>query len=741
MISKIKIDKVVLCILLLAAILRFLGVNPSYNQFHSDEGISYSAATEMIKKGDLDPRRFDYPAVVPLSNYLFFNLFFIPVKWVTYYSENLSELITGNLDLDLKGSAYRKLFQEEILGSRDINALIWGRYVTAFFSIGSVFLLYLVGHKLFGKKIALISMIFLAVNFRAVTNAHIGLPDTYNAFFILLALYQILRTDQNPSFRNYILTGIAIGISTSTKYQFFTIFPFIYLELCRNVNYKNLPKSFLRVISFKFLTALFLIPITFVILNPYFFYHFDEAMRWTHSVSLKYAMGRQEFLVYPFSYFYHIDYGVFLSVFILIGIIISLRKYLKQFVFLSGVLLPFFFITTYYSIGGFYVRNFISVTPLILFFGAVGFIYIIELLEIRLKLDKTKKTILFILLLTITIYPTLKNALINSYFYTQPWTYNQIVNKASLLLKDGDVVASHPFDPLPKNLKLTRSDFKTESAYSIEEFKENEVNYALINMDWAGNPFYGWMNQTIPDSIRDWNKPTDRMRNTIYGLSIEEMMQYVVTSAYKPWQAPDAALFLVRIPNFQNLEYETINTYDFKDLLNWKSINTNNNHLFSISNNGGVDDSKSLKLNTGMSSEGLDRIVSEAIPVREYYIYKISVDIKSDKLIEKSKRIGFLRLDFYSDDQSFETVGITSNISARYYGDTWKTLEVYGRVPKTAKFMRVSFQSGEIIESPLYIDNLIIQKSKSPFNKEKDLEQINFEEYKDLLYANSHGNL
>ncbi len=55
-----------------AIILRFGGVWPGYNQYHSDEGVTYSAATSMIKNENLDPLRYDYPALVPLTNMIFF---------------------------------------------------------------------------------------------------------------------------------------------------------------------------------------------------------------------------------------------------------------------------------------------------------------------------------------------------------------------------------------------------------------------------------------------------------------------------------------------------------------------------------------------------------------------------------------------------------------------------------------------------------------------------------------------
>jgi len=82
-------NKILIVILIIAAVLRFVGTKPGYNQYHADEGISYSAATSMIKNGNLDPLRYDYPALVPLTNYVFFKFIFIPVNWAYYYFSHI----------------------------------------------------------------------------------------------------------------------------------------------------------------------------------------------------------------------------------------------------------------------------------------------------------------------------------------------------------------------------------------------------------------------------------------------------------------------------------------------------------------------------------------------------------------------------------------------------------------------------------------------------------------------------
>jgi len=168
-IFQINKNKILTVILLLAAILRFAGANPGYNQFHADEGISYSAAVSMIKNGNLDPLRYDYPALVPDINYIFFQTIFIPLNWAKYYLTHIPEIIDGIVHLPIAPLEEKKLFQTYVLGERNINALHWGRYVTAFFSLANVFLLYLLTKKLLNNKtIALIAALLLTFNYKHV---------------------------------------------------------------------------------------------------------------------------------------------------------------------------------------------------------------------------------------------------------------------------------------------------------------------------------------------------------------------------------------------------------------------------------------------------------------------------------------------------------------------------------------------------------------------------------------------
>lgn len=681
-------NKFLVVILLIAACLRFIGTNPGYNKFLSDEGMSYSAAVSMIKNGNLDPLRYDYPSVVPLTNYFFFKALFIPLSWGRYYLIHLSEIVDGTVHIPIAKLEAQRILQVFIFGEREVNALFWGRYVTALFSLGNVLAVYLLAKKLFNKNIALISALLLAVNFKAVVNSHIGWPDTYNAFFLLLSLIFSYRIIENSSVKNYLLAGIFFGLSFSTKYQIFAALPLLFSHIYASRFDRK------KLFSSKIILAGLSGVLIFILLNPYFWLYIESSLDILSYVSKKYAMGRMKLMTYPFYYFYHIDYGLPLLVSVILGVFFSLKKFGRQTLFLLAEILPFLFVLVYFSVGGFYIRNFITVTPLLMILGAV---FINSLLG-RLK-NKPLLTYLSPLIIIGVVLTPLKNSVINSYYYTRQWTYDEILNRSRKVLPEGSLVASHPFDPLPENIK--RTDFVRATSNSFAEFREEGADYALINMDWASGDFYGWMPEVFPKSLKYFQKPVSEMRNTFSGLSIEEMLSFVVASSYKPWQAPDAALFLVKVPYFEGTRYKS---------------------------------PVGIKLNG-------NKFLSEGILIKPGFTYKVSGYLKTDNVVRKEMRSIFVRMDFFDSLPSIGERRIYSSVSSRYYGSGWQKVELLTLAPQNAKYAKVSIQAYRDEPIDYSVRNVVFEESVDSYILKDNYEKIDFGEYKDLLYPYSHGNL
>lgn len=735
-------NKILTLILIVAALLRFIGTNPGYNQFHSDQGISYSAATSMIKNGNFDPLRYDYPALVPDINYLFFQFFFIPLSWAKYYITHIPDIIDGIVHIPIAPLEAKKIFQVYILGEREINAIFWSRYVTALFSLGNVFLTYLLAKKFFerlGNKshyIGLIAATLLAFNYKHVANAHLGLPDIYNAFFVLCSLILNLNLWKNPNRKNYLLAGLAVGLSFSVKYQIFAFFPFLLTHLYLSFEKGRL--NIRKLFNPGFLLALVAIPFTLAITNPYFFIHFQKALKAIQDVSQKYGIGTNKLTLYPIWYMYNIDYGGPQLLAIFLGLVLGLRKFFRETLLIFAYLAPFIFVFFYYSGGGFYVRNFITIAPLLLIFA--GYSIFVSLNFFIERTNRFVGIILTALILAVMVYIPGQNAIINSYYYTKPWGYDVLRSYLQANLPKDAVIAAHPFEISRGAVGNKRTEFEIDGSYSLAEHREDGANYALINLDWAGNPFYFWMSFGIEDLEKYWNKPYEIMRNTYHGIAAEELFRYQVFSTFKPPQAPESALILAKLPDWPQVEMARIKNFNFKDgLEGWVIQSSKTKNEFEFDEAVGFSENGSIVLLSGVD-KGV-RMASSPIRVKSGFLYRINSYLKMERELGPRERDGFIRIDFYKDEYSQNKLGMEPSVSSRVYGTTdWIKKEIVARAPENAKFMTVSFSANHA--NKIWLDDITVEESKievldiiakPPYIK-KDVDL-------NLLYPNSHGNL
>lgn len=736
-------NKLLVAILIVAAILRLGGTKPGYNQFHADEGITYSAAVSMIKNGNLDPLRYDYPALVPAINYIFFKTIFIPLSWGRYYLENISKIVDGVIHIPIAPLEAKKIFQIFVLGERNVNALIWGRYVTALFSLGNVFLTYLLAKRLFNKKVALISAFLLTFNYRHVVNSHIGLPDIYNSFFILLSFLAAVSIWKKPILKNYLLGGIIAGLSFSIKYQIFAIFPILTAHIFQATQDKKI--IFKRLINLKIIMLLLFVPLVFLLINPFHLLNLEEMLVIMKYVALKYGMGVNRLNLYPFSYLYHIDFGSLEFVLMFVGLGIAIiKKYFQKSLLLSSFLFPFLYVMIYYSGGGFYVRNFINTTPIFLMFASLAIWQIFEWFKHFFGV-KVSSIILFLFLIA-TVFVPARNSIINSYYYTKPWNYGVMKTWIQNNLPKNVLVAVHPFDAANLGITNKRTEFVEGGAYSLNEHRDNGAAYVLVDTNLVSMPFYFWMIYGFKEANLFWNKPLDIMKNTFPGIIAEELFRYQIHTVTKPWQAPDTQLILAKLFNWPDTKYREVRKYGFDvGPENWliygKDRDANLNYIFD--KQVGKTGVGSLNFLPGSVMYPTVRITSDKISIKGGHLYKISGFLKTEKKLDPGEREGFIRVDFYDGDPDLEKVGIITSVSSRVYGTSdWIKKEVIERAPNNSEYLTVSFQVYHSLVTKMWLDDVQIDESvdkvdnifaKTPYtNDEIDLNN---------LYPNSHGNL
>ncbi len=673
-------------ILIAAAILRFVGDVPGYPPYHSDDGITYSAASSMIVNGNLDPLRYDYPIITPMVNYIFYNSFFIPLEWSKVYIKNLINYPIGYIAIPKDGQKFKDFFYKSTLGERDINALYWGRIVTGYFGILVVCMTFLIARRFYGIKTGLISAFLIAINYRHILNSHLGLPDIYNAFFLMLALWFAWNVYERPSNKNYIIAALFAGLSFSTKYQFFSFTPLLLGHLINSFK----ETSWKSKLIFLFRPAAISVPIvillTFAILNPYHLIKFEETKIWLTSVSGKYRTGRLTFDFYPYSYLYHIGIGGLASVLSVVGMFLAFFKKRIQTSFVLSITFLFLFVMTYYTGGGFYTRNFVTVIPLFLIFSAYTIAKVSEIKFFHLG------NIFAVLLIMIIARGSLHDSFLLVTQYLRPWNYKVLESWTSKNLGAKDSVAAHPSVPIP-DVVTNRIPYNfVNESFSLREFKDLGADFVISSLDWATTDFYSWMTQDTKTSFKYWNKPLNILESSYAAMSLRELSDYSIYSVVKPWQAPESNFVVSKIPEF---------------VIGTKTV-----------------------YETNMFPVPVITWTSEPIEVSKWDGFLIS-----PKTSGAGK--GYVYANFYSD---LADIGNLSKRVAVRLSSRGENKNVIGEVPKGAKYMVIGFDTFESYKSKdeligIDIYNTKVKEDFSGFN----LNKIKLDD--GVIFPNSHGNM
>jgi hypothetical protein len=112
------------------------------------------------------------------------------------------------------------------------------------FGVATVVLTYKIARRIGSWWMALFAALLLATNPFHIVRSQMIEVDVPLTFFIALGLYGIMQVIEQGRRRDYVLTGIAIGLATSTKYTgFFLAVPFIAAHALmfstRSINWRN----------------------------------------------------------------------------------------------------------------------------------------------------------------------------------------------------------------------------------------------------------------------------------------------------------------------------------------------------------------------------------------------------------------------------------------------------------------------------------------------------------------------
>lgn len=274
----------ILLILVLAAFLRLTGLDwDGYQQHHPDERYLTWVATTIEAPTSLATAFSPHEST--------FNPFYWPPdaesEGIVVPQDEQRRFAYGHLPLYLGvlatrvaehvGPPLQPLLPDQWLFTRDLlngarhhefdHLTAVARALTALFDVGTVWLVYLLGSRLFRKNVGLLAAGFLALNVMHVQLAHFFAVDPYLTFFTVAAVYGNIRLLKAESKRDFtwslVLSAVAIGLAVGSKFSaILLVLPLIVALLLREEK-----ESFSR--RWTFLLALVLIALAFAISNPF----------------------------------------------------------------------------------------------------------------------------------------------------------------------------------------------------------------------------------------------------------------------------------------------------------------------------------------------------------------------------------------------------------------------------------------------------------------------------------------
>ncbi len=235
----------IILIIILAAYLRLTGFNwglpkePYFRPGYQDEPFVIRIILEM-NPGDLNPHYFINP-----SFHYYTLLGAIKLCHLLGYLQNFDQPTKLNID----GQPVEKITLNDYQ-----RIFVIGRVLTLIEAILTVLLVYLIGSKLYDRKVGLISSLIFAVLPTVVYQSHFFVVDSPALFWGLLVFYYVVSAVNKKSvtIKWFIITGIFLGLAFGTKYMnILMIFPLItvYFLKFRKSNWKYLILTFIVMLG------------------------------------------------------------------------------------------------------------------------------------------------------------------------------------------------------------------------------------------------------------------------------------------------------------------------------------------------------------------------------------------------------------------------------------------------------------------------------------------------------------
>lgn len=229
--------------------------------YHVDEAWFGQKAINYFT-GDLNPHFWHAPS---LFTYL------VAAVWSIYF---LAGKIFGKFTT---AASFIKAFNDD-----PSVFLVLGRLLTVFLSVATIYLVYLIGKRMYNERVGFLAALFLIFSPEHNRISHYMNPDSPMVFFLALSFLFIWRIYKTGKGEYYALAGISAGLAFATKYGGHMLFIPLFLAHLFYVLENRLPKK--RIILHPpLIGSALLFLMTFLAACPYVFLDFPafwKDFRW-----------------------------------------------------------------------------------------------------------------------------------------------------------------------------------------------------------------------------------------------------------------------------------------------------------------------------------------------------------------------------------------------------------------------------------------------------------------------------
>lgn len=695
-------NKLLLLIIFVAALIRFIGLIPNID--HTDESYIIKHSQELfygiVAHGDFDPHAYKYGSLI---------FYFQALVYLPFYILGIVLTAVGISQPPPSGLGNQALdFIEYAVDENGSLLLAIGRGITAIFGTASVLLLYLLGKVMFNRNAGFLAAFILAVNPFHARDSHYITADVILLFFILLSMLFSFYAASTGRFKWYFLSGLVMGISLTIKYFPLALLAYPFAVLMD----KDKDRSWLSRILIGILA---IIPGLFIG-SPLLFFSEESRKLLQHEVarellwygtpvtqflssfvSFIFSFGRlpfpdvgmlipTEFTEFHSSFLTFRVFGPALLVISLLGIFVAFARSFPKTVFLLVVPL-FNFVYISFYIPAVFERLSLPVVPFLCLFAAVFLVSLVTFVNGKIKSIGFAVLISGLIFLTVFYYP------ISASFGSSLSCSRDVKGEARSWIGknisvDSRIAVVSPLELPPDPFKSVK-EIRPDTEFFLSELQAERINYVFMNTGI-------FTRFTYPFENNFFSIPKILFQNYYVPLAMADYSSRAKLGAVfsrHPMCAPEEYVFF-EIPKKEEEPKGVVKKFSFDDkseIDNWSTEDLGEKSDVQVSFNAleGYKKKGTLEYSWNNLYYRGPRVMLAKIPV-EGKVYMVSAFLKSKEELDPNQRDGFLRLDFYSDDDTSLPGGVVA-LSPRSYGKShWQKTEVAAKAPMDAKFMILS---------------------------------------------------